>query len=212
MYFHYLSKSHFCFVINICFWYLHCLQVLAVYMRKKVLLQIQKTSTHLFFRLVLCKCNNNENKVSKDGNILKARRKGYNRNNKMIITSTSTHAKKRKTRRNSEFIKCQWYYNESWKTWLEENSQCNKYTGIEFQEKLREAVLSRALEAFSTMISRNFQNRKKNTQSYYHYLRLTTMYVQLQQKLRRGKWRGCSKDKKALKKNFCQVWWPLDFM
>ena len=70
----------------------------------------------------------------------------------MIITSTSTHAKKRKTRRNSEFIKCQWYYNESWKAWLEENSQCNKYTGIEFQEKLREAVLSRALEAFLMMI------------------------------------------------------------
>ena len=89
----------------------------------------------------------------------------------MIITSTSTHVKKRKIRRNSEFIKCQWYYNELWKTCLEENSQCNKCTAIEFQGKRREAVLSRTLEAFSMMISINSENmRKKNTQSYYHYL------------------------------------------
>ena len=41
----------------------------------------------------------------------------------------------------------------------------------EFEEKLRAAVLSRTLEAFSMMISRNSKNmRKKNTQSYYHYL------------------------------------------
>ena len=173
-----------------------------------VLLQIEKTSTHLFFRLVLRRCNNNENEVSTDSDILKTRTKGYNRNNEMIITSTSTHAKKRKTRRNSEFIKCQWYYNELWKTWLEENSQCNKCTGTEFEEKLRAAVLSRTLEAFSMMISRNSKNmRKKNTQSYYHYLVCPASI-----KLWRGNWTASLKDSRALKKNFCQVWWPLEFM